>query len=72
MAKTKKKWKQKLSNDGSYLSEELSCATRHRLILCSSQSTIRNNEKLKGGMVQFNVRRSIEQKMALYKTECLS
>ena len=62
MAKTKK-WKQKLRNDGSYLSEELSCETRYRLILCSSQSTIRSNEKLRGGMVQFNVRRSIQRRL---------
>ena len=62
MAKTKK-WKQKLRNDGSYLSEELSCETRYRLILCSSQSTIRSNEKLKGGMVQFNVKRSIKRRL---------
>ena len=46
MAKTKK-WKQKLRNDGSHPSEELSRETRYALILCSSQSTIRSNEKVK-------------------------
>lgn len=42
--KETKKWKQKLSKDGSYLSEELLCGRRYKLTLCSCFSTIRRME----------------------------
>lgn len=56
-----KKWRQKLSEDGSYLSEELSCGKTYKLILYSSWSRIRSNEKLKGDKFQFNVRSSMNR-----------
>lgn len=71
--KKTKRWKQKLNKDDSYLSEELTCGKRYKLILCSHWRRIRSNEKLKLGTFQFNIRRSMDrtQWVGLYNIELL-